>query len=253
MGRRDNLVIDVGMHTGEDTARCLKRGFDVVGIEANPDIVAAASKTFAQEIRSGQLTIVESAISSDRGTARFAVSDEVTVWSSMSPEFIARNERSGTTYRYIDVETIPFQDVLDRFGVPHYLKIDIEGLDMLCVRALRDYEDRPAFVSIETHASTTTASAAATFDELAELWTLGYRKFRYVGQKQADPPPPYVSGVAWRSATQAMALAQVLRLQQNFAGNGGLWSTTIPARAYKQVRRMLHTGTPWYDLQAALG
>jgi len=129
MKQRANLVIGVGMHTGEDTARFLARGFEVVAIEANPQLVETASETFAEEIRHGQLTIVSAAISDHRGTASFGIADSQTLWSSLAPEFIERNERlARTSYRYVDVDTIPFGDVLDQFGIPYYLKIDIEGM-----------------------------------------------------------------------------------------------------------------------------
>jgi len=38
----DNLVYDVGMHTGQDTAYYLFKGYDVVAIEANPPVGATS-------------------------------------------------------------------------------------------------------------------------------------------------------------------------------------------------------------------
>ena len=39
-GRR--LIIDVGMHNGDDTAFYLAKGFEVVAVEANAALVEAA-------------------------------------------------------------------------------------------------------------------------------------------------------------------------------------------------------------------
>lgn len=64
------------MHTGEDTARYLELGFDVVAVEANPDLVDAASTTFSDALETGQLKIVNAAISDARGTASFAVAPD---------------------------------------------------------------------------------------------------------------------------------------------------------------------------------
>src|SRR5271156_3521479 len=57
-----DLVYDVGMHQGEDTDYYLKKGFRVVGFEANPKLVAKSRSRFADAIREQRLIIVEGAI-----------------------------------------------------------------------------------------------------------------------------------------------------------------------------------------------
>lgn len=242
------------MHTGEDTSRFLAAGFDVVAVEANPELVSAATQTFAAEIDNGRLTIVDAAIAPQRGTARLGISD-MTIWSSLDPAMIARNEHVGSSYRYVEVDTVPFEEVLERFGMPWYLKIDIEGYDMLCVRALRHFADKPRYVSVESSVSTNDARAEAVFDELAELWTQGYRQFRYVNQRTSRNEAPTDAGwpgPRWRPATAALAQAQALRMHHNLVGMGGAWSRSLPARIYGRVRRQLHWSAAWYDLHAAL-
>jgi len=48
------LIYDVGMHKGEDTDFYLKKGFDVVGIEADPTLVVGLRERFAKELDSGR-------------------------------------------------------------------------------------------------------------------------------------------------------------------------------------------------------
>jgi FkbM family methyltransferase len=252
---KENLVFDVGMHTGEDTARFLSRGLDVVAVEANPELVESAQEDFGEAIRAGRLTIVNSAIAEERGTASFGIAD-LTIWSSLDPRMIARNENlANSRYHYVDVPTVPFADVLGDYGVPFYLKVDIEGYDMLCVRALRAYEERPRFISIESNVTVTSADPDAVFDEIAELWTLGYRRFRYVdqsGSQNTVPSGEQWDGPAWHSAWSILAQAQWLRLNHNVAGFGGKWTHLAPAKAYGLVRRKLGKPMKWYDLHAAL-
>jgi hypothetical protein len=33
--------------------------------------------------------------------------------------------------------------------MPYYLKIDIEGADLLCLKALEKFEEKPKYISIE--------------------------------------------------------------------------------------------------------
>jgi len=39
----------------------------------------------------------------------------------------------GVRYTYVDVPAVRFETILGECGVPYYLKIDVEGLDLLCV------------------------------------------------------------------------------------------------------------------------
>jgi len=271
--KHDNLVIDVGMHTGEDTALYLAKDFDVVAIEANPALVERAKVAFADAIDTGRLRIYEAAIAEQAGSARLAVANDMTIWSSLSPAFIQRNEARGTRYRYVEVPAVSFESVVAEVGIPHYLKVDIEGLDMLCVRALQGFDERPDFVSIESNVSSIDGSAEAVFDELAHLWTLGYRGFKYLNQR-ANPrhrcpfPPREGSYVdarfttdssgpfgnetpgSWLSIEAALLRAQLIRRHHMY----GEWSRAMPSRIYRFVRgRMLGRPPAWYDLHARLG
>lgn len=273
---RPNFIIDVGMHRGEDTEFYLAKGFDVLAIEANPKLAAAARTRFAREVETGRLRILNVAISSTTGTERLAVSDDMTIWSSLSPEFIRRNEQVGTRYHYIDVPAVKFEDVLRDFGVPYYLKVDIEGLDMLCVHALHSVNDRPVFVSIESNVSAG-ARGERVFDELANLWVLGYRGFKYINQRDISrlrcPNPPregsFVDTVfgpessgpfgeetpgSWKSVDACLRHASRIRLHYDLAGFGGRWGGRLPAKLYRGVRsRVLKQPIGWYDLHAKLG
>jgi FkbM family methyltransferase len=273
--KRDRLIIDAGMHTGEDTAFYLAKGFDVVGIEANPALAAEAAERFAGPIAEGRLRIVNAAIAERSGRVPLAVADDATIWSSLSDEFIRRNESAGTRYRTVEVPAVTFEEVLDDVGIPHYLKIDIEGLDMLCVRALREFDERPAFVSLESHVSIAAASFERVFDELAELFSLGYRRFQYVNQRRhpsvrlpatpregaavdarftVDSSGPFGKEAPgrWMPIAATLPRAYAIWGHHQMAGYGGRWSGTRPARAYRRSREALRRRVGWYDLHAGL-
>ena len=52
--RRD-WIFDVGLHKGEDTEFYLKKGFKVVGIEANPLLYQQARERFSEAVNAGRL------------------------------------------------------------------------------------------------------------------------------------------------------------------------------------------------------
>lgn len=271
----DELIIDVGMHTGQDTANYLAKGFRVVAVEADPALVEAANHRFAGEMADGRLRIVHGAVSEEVGTVALAVADGLTEWSSVSEDFIARQRTVGLVTREVEVPAVRFQDVLEVSGIPHYLKIDIEGADMLAVRALRDFEDRPHFVSIETVAHAGWTSKTGIFDELAELWTLGYRRFQYVPQgnhsRTSEPVPAREGGPSglaledtgsglfgeelageWIDVDAALDRARRLRSGQKLINLGMRYAHTRPVRAFASLRRSVGRPVPWYDLHARL-
>jgi FkbM family methyltransferase len=284
--KHDDLVIDVGFHRGEDARFYLDKGFRCVAVEANPTLVARAHEQFANEITDGRLRVIEAAIAEQSGTVQMAVSDQATDWSSLSPEFVARNQAlSGTHYDTIEVQAVRFEEVLAEVGCPRYLKVDIEGMDMLCIRALRSFDERPEFVSVESAVSSLDAPLSKIFDELAELWNLGYRKFAYVNQnghpfrrppfparegRYVDTPLTFVqSGYfgeempePWASIWPTLLRARAIRFHHNLCGYGGGWTSNRLTRPYALASNVAwHLRHPssragyrgWWDLHARLG
>ena len=61
------LIIDVGVNDGRDTAFYLHRGFRVVAIDANPEMIAQCAKTFSDAIRAKRLTLLNVGIAPSAG------------------------------------------------------------------------------------------------------------------------------------------------------------------------------------------
>jgi hypothetical protein len=57
-----NLVFDIGLNNGDDSAYYLSLGHDVVGLDANPSLVAQCSRRFESEIRKGRAKIVNAGV-----------------------------------------------------------------------------------------------------------------------------------------------------------------------------------------------
>ena len=184
-----NLIFDLGMHRGEDTNYYLRKGFSVIGVEANPELAAVCRKRSKRCLENQKLTIVDKAISWDNGSAIFFVNEDVSEWGTISAAWTNRNSQLGTKSRKITVETTKLQTLLGKYGVPYYMKIDIEGMDFECLQALNDVWDRPRFVSIES----SKISYDEVFSEMAKLWEPGYRQFKVIPQadvpKQICPKP----------------------------------------------------------------
>src|SRR5260370_36043560 len=114
-----DLIYDVGLHKGEDTAFYLKKGFKVLGIEANPELVQHCQARFRNEVASGQLRIIEGAIApeSEGPTITFYKSSD-SVLSTMNRH---RPERTAKLVRKIERIVAPRAHVVYMYrsgGVP---------------------------------------------------------------------------------------------------------------------------------------
>jgi len=166
-----DLIYDVGMGNGDDTAYYLTRGFRVLAIDANPVAVEQASRRFAPEIKAGRLSILNIGFCEKEGEVPFWVCDSVPEWSSFG-EAIA--SREGAVCHQIQVFCRSFKSVLAEFGMPYYLKLDIEGREIFCLRDLIGSEELPQYVSFEQN--------RWSFEALPLLHKFGYTGFKLISQ-----------------------------------------------------------------------
>ena len=121
-----DLIYDVGVHNGNDTAYYLHCGYRVIGIEANPSLIEALNERFAGEIADGRLTLLNVGISESDGQKEFWVCDDNTEWSSFNRDIARRN---GSKHHAVAIDTVTLASVLARYGIPYYCKIDIAESD----------------------------------------------------------------------------------------------------------------------------
>jgi len=178
---RDQLIIDVGMHIGQDTAFYLDKGFRVIAIEANPQLVKAAKIRFSDAIAKNHLEIIEGAIADQSGEVAFYIDHDKTLYASIRPESAGQ---AGGKLDKVFVPTIQFDEILKRANGLHYLKCDIEMADRFVLEALLRSDRRPKFVSVEAH----------TLEYAALLVTAGYDRFKLINQARYKrwilPVPP---------------------------------------------------------------
>ena len=178
------------MHKGEDTDFYLNKGFNVVGFEADPELIVFCKKRFKNEIAKKKLIIIEGAIvdriSNNRVT--FYKNNLNSVWGTIVPDWSERNKMDKATSEVIYVNEVDFNECLRRYGVPHYLKIDIEGMDLHCCRTLLNFNEKPNYISIESEKK----SFKLLIDEILLFKKLGYDKFKIIQQdgisKQKEDP-----------------------------------------------------------------
>jgi FkbM family methyltransferase len=177
---KDDLIFDVGLHRGEDTAYYLAKGYRVVAFEADPRSVAFCEQRFNQEIASGRLRIVAGAITEDPSveSVTFYVNKGKSVWSTASAEWVKSKKRWTSKTIAIASARVDILKTFMEHGTPYYLKIDVEGVDRHVLRTLSTLPDRPKYLSFESEKF----SFASLLADLELVESLGYRRFKVVQQ-----------------------------------------------------------------------
>lgn len=173
----NNLIYDVGMFNGDDTAYYLAKGFQVIAIEANPLVAEQTSRRFEREIAAKNLIILNVGVSDHEGALPFYVSDTNPEWNTFNASFV--KEKGVGDFREVTVSCRRFRSILDEFGTPYYLKMDIEGNEICCLRDLI-VSDLPEYVSFEK-------TAQFALESLNLLHDLGYGGFKLISQHDFLP------------------------------------------------------------------
>jgi len=146
--RPGDLVFDVGAHEGLLTFAFADLGCRVIAVEPQAECAAAINS------RAGgtEVTVLEVAIGAEVGETELFLSPNTTL-ASTAPEWMETMvERAGvppTVWRAstrVPVRTL--DDLIDEFGTPHYIKLDVEGSEP---RALAGLSRAVALLSFETH------------------------------------------------------------------------------------------------------
>jgi FkbM family methyltransferase len=152
----------------------VKRGYRVVSVECDPDHVSFLRRRFNREIETGTVTIVDHAISLNGGDVVLYRNKTYSDWGTIDVGFAERNRSLGTEIEQTTVNSITAQDMFAAHGVPYYLKVDIEGSDIVVLRALADFEERPKYLSFEAEGTSFNKLRA----EFEILQSLGYFEFK---------------------------------------------------------------------------
>jgi len=169
---KTNLIFDLGFHNGDDSDFYLKKGFDVIALEANPGLVRDGIKRFRNYIDKKNLILINKIVSDNIGMQNFYIHPNKPDWSSCDQKLA---ESDGSRSKVVSVETVSLNDLCRDFGTPLYVKVDIEGCDLIVAEQLFSLENKPQYVSFEI----SKRNYAGIF---SWLYVSGYKKFQLVNQ-----------------------------------------------------------------------
>lgn len=133
--KQGDLVFDVGANIGDKAAVFASLGARIVAIEPQKPCIAHLKNRFKNN---DSIIIIETALGSSEGTADLYICEEVPTISTISEKWIEKG-RFSNCHSWNQKDSIPIttlDNIISQFGVPKYIKIDVEGYEKEVIKGL---------------------------------------------------------------------------------------------------------------------
>lgn len=126
---RGDLAFDVGAHLGNRTRALSALGCRVVALEPQPDVAQLLRRLVG---RRRDVEVLESAVGEHCGRAALSISDQTPTMTTLAMKWRAEREQdpvfSDVSWnRELEVNTTTIDTLITQFGIPAFVKIDVEG------------------------------------------------------------------------------------------------------------------------------
>jgi FkbM family methyltransferase len=179
-----NLIFDIGFNVGEFTQTCFNKYKDciVIAVEANPNLCKSVSQHFFTNYNFSLLNNLVSNIEGDE--IDFYISHNATGVSTASTEFMENSrftkgskhlgENSINWAEPIKVQSITIDSMIERYGMPDLIKIDVEGYEYNVLSGLTQKANDICFEWHEEEIDN-------LYKILEHLQNIGYTQFGVIG------------------------------------------------------------------------
>jgi FkbM family methyltransferase len=145
--KRGDLVFDIGANKGAKAAALLSLGARVIAVEPNPVCTRAILEGNSRAVARGSLQVECAAVAAQPGEIILTIFDSEADMTSGSAEFLKYARTVGYKEACTMTATSTTLDkLIERFGLPAFLKIDVEGMD---ANVLRGLSSKPCYLSFE--------------------------------------------------------------------------------------------------------
>jgi len=166
-----NLVFDIGSNVGTTVEFFSQKANKVIGFEPNPRLVEILRKRF-----NNRNVIIDSrGLSNEIGEKKFRIANADTI-STFSEDWV-NNSRFTGGYSWnegIIVDTTTLDSVIEQYGTPDYIKIDVEGYEFEVLTSLTKVLEN-TIISFEWAEE----QKNKIEQTIKYLFNLGYKKFSY--------------------------------------------------------------------------
>lgn len=203
--RPNDLCFDIGAHVGNRVLLWSALGARVVALEPQAACVRFLRRWYDSR---PNVTVLPLAAGAGSGTVRLRVSSRNPTVSTLSEAWIEAVQQddafADVAWDAAETVTVTTLDALiDRFGIPEFVKIDVEGYELPVLRGL---SHAPAALSFE-YVATGNAEAVACVERLCDLGSYRFNWSRGESHR-------------WASAEWLSPTAMITHLNRLVPGDG---------------------------------
>lgn len=177
----EKLIFDIGFHKGEDTLFYLLKGYKVIAVDADQQLIEEGQHILKKYLENGKLLLLNYVISDENDKDIDFFISESTLWSSTKTTI---SSRMGNKTSKKKIKSKRLDRLFEEYGTPFYCKIDIEGNDIIALQTIEKVDEKPLYISVETECiGENETGIGHEFDTLNCLYQLGYRKFKLIDQR----------------------------------------------------------------------
>lgn len=144
--KQRKVIYDFGANDGQNIPYYLMKGDLVVAVEANPVLCERLVSRYGAEIKAGRLVVENKVLDAAGGKEKvpFFVHKHNHVLSQFP-----KPEHNFEDFVSMDLPASSPGDLIEKYGYPHYVKIDIENYDVEILRAVFGAGIFPEYISAE--------------------------------------------------------------------------------------------------------
>jgi len=167
------LAFDIGANRGDTTAELLTQYNKVVCFEPTPSLQSHLQQRF----QNSNVEIVNKGLANSEGIKTFFISD---TWGGVLST-LAENWKTksrfvnvGNWHEQVSIQTTTLDKAIEYYGIPDFIKIDVEGYEYEVIQGLTKLLDNTLFGFEWTEELFTDAENIIEY-----VQNLGYRQFSY--------------------------------------------------------------------------
>ena len=164
-----DLFFDIGAHLGEKSKKILDKNLTIVMLEPLPQCVKQLRESF-KNIKNVQ--ILEKAVGRTVGNMKLEVNSKIPTISTMAKHWKNGRFSNQEWDQKISVEVTTLDRLIKIYGLPNYIKIDVEGFELDVILGL---SQKAGIISFEFTSEFLDQSVKC----LNHLEKIGYNKFNF--------------------------------------------------------------------------
>ena len=122
-----DLFFDIGAHLGDKSQQFLKKKLKTIMLEPLPECVKKLKIKFS---KNKNIKIIQKAVGRKSGNMKLEINSKTPTISTMAKHWKSGRFLQEKWDKEINVEITTIDELIKIYGVPNYIKVDVEGFEL---------------------------------------------------------------------------------------------------------------------------